>query len=68
MNIADDHVMKVCRSTKPGGTCSYLMMSGGWVCAKGTPMEAVIQERRKARTMNAMGNNCEGPPDFKPLT
>ncbi len=68
MKIADDHAMAVCRSKKPGGTCSYLLMGDGWECAKGTPFETIIEEPRKAGTMNAMGNNCEGPPDFKPLT
>ncbi len=68
MKIANDHVMSVCRSSTPGATCSYLTMSiNGWECAKGTPFEDVIHQRREAGTMNAMGDNCQGPPDFKPV-
>ncbi len=45
-------------------TCSFLRMATDWECAKGTSIESIILERRESGTMNAMGDNCSGPPDF----
>lgn len=67
MKVEATHVQNVCRSQKPGGTCSFLMMGGdGWECAKDTPFESALRARSEKRVMNAMGDNCSGPPDFKP--
>lgn len=69
MNIADDLAEKMCRGKGGAHTCSFLMMGGnGWECAKGTPVEGIILDRRRAGTMNAIGDNCSGAPDFVPST
>jgi hypothetical protein len=65
--ITQEHVNNVCGVGTGAKTCSYIMMSSeGWECAKGTMVERAINERRETGTMNAMGNNCSGSPDFKP--
>ncbi len=59
-----DWVKNVCGLGNGDQTCSFLMMGTKWECAKGTGIESVIQNRRDNGTMNAMGDNCSGPPDF----
>lgn len=66
MSLTDNHVESVCQPGKPGRTCSYLMRSRGWECAKGTRFEDYIKQRRAAGNI-AMGDNCQGPPDFAPM-
>ncbi len=67
MGLDKKHVGEVCGIGKGARTCSFLTMAPeGWECAKGTSAEQVINARREAGTMNAAGNNCSGPPDFKP--
>jgi len=59
--IPKDHVKKVC---KPGSKdcCAYLTMgSKGWECGKLEPsIKKVVDERLKAGTMRATGDNCDG--------
>ncbi len=63
--ITDGQVFGVC---KPGSAecCSYLVAGpDGWECGKATPsVYAALTARRLAKTMNALGDNCSGPPDF----
>lgn len=67
MNISDEHAAKVCRGTGGAHMCSFLVTNPeGWECAKGTPVELVINARRAERSMKATGNNCSGPPYFAP--
>ena len=54
------HVEEVCRRGQGAATCRYLMWDGNWLCAKGTPLEAAIDER--AAQMNAKADNCPGWP------
>ncbi|TSC81683.1 MAG: hypothetical protein G01um101419_774 [Parcubacteria group bacterium Gr01-1014_19] len=65
MTLDDKQVKKVCGLGNKEKTCSFLMMSAdGFECAKKTAIEAVINQRRDAGTMNAKGDNCSGPPNF----
>ena len=68
MHLNKEHVDKVCIPGNGAFTCSYLVFSSevrGFECAKGTELEVVILKRRAQKSMNAMGDNCSGPPDFK---
>lgn len=65
--LTSDHVKKVCNPGQGAKTCSFLIGgAGGLECAKGTMWQAQIAERRAAKTMDARGDNCSGPPNFKP--
>lgn len=67
MAIAPEHVQNVCRIAQGARTCSFLLTGGnGFVCGKGTSMENTIRAKRDQGAMNAMGDNCSGPPDFIP--
>jgi hypothetical protein len=60
--IPDDHVAKVCKPGKKD-CCRYLTMSGkGWECAKLTSFKSLLDDRVKAGTIRAIGDNCEGKP------
>ena len=49
--------------------CSFLVVGpGGLECAKLTPFEGMIRERRAEGSMRAMADNCSGPPDFRPTS
>ena len=50
------------------GTCSFLVFDRCFACAKGSSLEAVIRERREAGTMRAKGDNCQGAPEYRPMT
>jgi hypothetical protein len=43
-----------------------MMGSGSFECAKDTEFEELIDGRREGGKINAMGNNCSGPPEFEP--
>jgi hypothetical protein len=63
--LSEQQVKDLCKAGKGEATCSFLTMGGsGMCCSKGSVFEAVIRERRP--TMRAKGDNCSGPPDFKP--
>lgn len=68
MNISKEHVESLCRPGKGPATCSFLGAGPeGWKCVKDDPgISVVIQQRREAKTIGAMADNCSGPPDFKP--
>lgn len=67
MAIDPDKVSTVCGLGSGKATCSFLVLSGQFECAKGTSLERSIRLRREAGTMGAMGDNCQGPPGYKPL-
>jgi hypothetical protein len=58
------HVEDVCRKSGGAAVCRFLVLSDGFKCAKGSRLEEYIQSRLK--TMGAKGDNCSGPPEFKP--
>ena len=65
--LSDDHVKDVCRRGQGAATCSFLVVTSGWHCAKEPEFQSVYQTiavRRFTESMNAMGDNCSGPPDF----
>jgi hypothetical protein len=67
MAIDEKCLNDVCKLKQGAHTCSFLMVgAGGFECAKGTSIEGVVYNRRSSGTMNAMGDNCSGPPNFTP--
>lgn len=67
--LTEEQTMRLCRTGHVPTTCSFLVYAAkaGWVCAKGSDLEPMINDRRARKDMVAMGNNCSGPPDFTPL-
>lgn len=60
----DEHAKSVCRYGQQELTCRFLLMDGaGWRCGKDSePLMIVLA----LREMKAKGDNCYGPPEFKP--
>jgi hypothetical protein len=66
--IDADKLKSVCKLGEQQETCSYLIAGAdGFECAKGSSLHREIQQRREAGTIRAMGDNCQGPPDYKPV-
>lgn len=66
MSMNETFIADTCKRGQGADCCSFLVMGrGGFECAKGTEAEPVLVERRKSKSINAMGDNCSGPPDFK---
>ena len=65
--LPDGHEEGVCKKGQGAETCSFLGFGrGGFKCLKGSSFESAIQERRREGSMAAKGDNCSGPPDFRP--
>lgn len=67
--IPEGHETTVCECTGGKKRCSFLMFNAKdlvWECAKEAGDERGIWQRRKDGSINAMGDNCSGPPDFTP--
>jgi hypothetical protein len=63
-DFTDEYRKAVCRLGEGAACCRYLTMGGGgWGCAKRSPMREAID--RRADTMGAKGDNCDGC--FEPL-
>lgn len=62
MSIPFEYVQSTCGLGTGPATCSFLLYAAEmeWTCAKGTPLEATLQQRREDGTINAMGDNCPG--------
>lgn len=59
------HVQKVCKMGQGKDCCSYLGMgSQGWECLKESELKPTIDARRKADTMTAKSDNCDGFDSF----
>lgn len=69
MELKEKYVKEVCRLSQGEKTCRYLRSSpGGWHCIKGSPSEKAETEKHRALgAMNAMGDNCSGPPKLKAI-
>lgn len=69
--ISEGIVQTFCRPGRQSGTCRYLvkhLLGLGWACAKTDPsLVPQIQARIDSGTFHATGDNCSGPPDFKPF-
>jgi len=60
-DLSAEHVKKTCKFGEGESACSYIVISSqGVMCAKGTIIEGIIDDRREAGTMSAKGNNCQG--------
>lgn len=67
MKITDDHVKNVCGLGQGEKCCAFLASRARWECAKDIPgVRDTILLRLAAGTMVAKGDNCSGPPDFRP--
>jgi hypothetical protein len=64
VQVEDAHCENVCKRGQGAATCRFLTFGKGFSCAKGSGLEPEIQSR--ADTMRSKGNNCSGPPEFKP--
>jgi len=66
--VTEKQLKEICKMGQASECCSFLMWAGdtGFCCAKGSTLEPMILERRFLETLNAMGDNCSGPPDFMP--
>lgn len=62
--IPFEYVTETCKLGQGHATCSFLLFHPGleWTCAKGTPLESELAQRRQDRKINAMGDNCPGWP------
>ena len=59
--ISVEHLRSVCCPGQGADACSYIIATlAGINCAKGTELEAVLTDRRLAKTMIALGDNCPG--------
>lgn len=58
--INSEHLYETCKLGQGELTCSFLVMSEGFECAKGTSMEPILKRRRERGTIGAMGDNCDG--------
>ena len=68
MIVNNEHARNVCRVGQGRFTCSYFGFTGqGGDCSKGSPEEVDIARQRAEGTINAIGDNCSGPPDFIPV-
>lgn len=63
--LTEEHIGKCCKPGKGKETCRYLTMGpDGWDCEKGTSMGQLLDERVKANTIGAQGDNCSGVIGF----
>ncbi len=59
------HIETVCQPRKGAKTCRYLALRGAdWCCEKAGHLRGELDERVKADTMGAKGDNCEGTLGF----
>lgn len=66
--VPTDKIGLLCKPGQGVTTCSFLLAGrDGFMCSKGTGFQAEIDKRRAAGTMGAKGNNCSGPPHYKPI-
>ena len=62
----EHHLSGVCRIRQGAETCRYLCFSGQMCCAKGSKLQAFIDQRFAEGGMDAKGDHCSGPPNFTP--
>lgn len=59
--VTNDWAKTVCKVGQGHACCRYLTMGAcGWSCQKHGSFKAHIDERVRAETMTARGDNCEG--------
>jgi len=61
MKISDDYANDICALGQGAKCCRYLALGKGWECMKLNPTtKTYLDERVKAGTIHAQGDNCEG--------
>lgn len=68
--IPDGYETSVCALGAGEATCAFLTFGGDlpeWRCAKSSEIEPLIRARLAEGTMAARGDNCSGPPDYRPI-
>jgi len=64
--ISEEHSVSVCKRGKGSETCSFLVFGKELCCAKGSNLEPTLRKRIAEKTISSLGDNCSGPPEFKP--
>lgn len=60
-SFSKEFAVATCKLFQMEKCCSYLASGpDGMECLKGTSLEKEIVKRRKEKSMNAMGDNCDG--------
>ena len=69
VDITVERSLDLCRKSEKGGTCRFLVSGteSVFACAKNSNMHAFLNGRALEGKLKAQGDNCTGPPDFKPL-
>jgi hypothetical protein len=66
--ISKDDAAGRCQLGKGRDCCSFLGIGpGGFVCLKESIFEPTIILRRAEGSIRAMGDHCQGPPEFSPI-
>ena len=64
--INDEKLKAVCKIGHGASCCRYLTCGAkGFECAKNTPIGKLLDNRAKAGTMTAQGDNCDGHGQVK---
>ena len=64
-SVPDGHVHRVCLIGQGDACCRYLVVgSGGFECAKLSSLRQTLDARVDARSITAIGDNCDGNKDI----
>jgi len=65
-SFTEKYAIETCKLGQKAKCCSYLACGPeGFGCLKGGSLKKVIDQRRAAKSMRAMGDNCKGYSDEK---
>lgn len=65
--VTETQLATLCRPGKGAETCSFLMYGpDGFECAKHSGFAPLLEAKRAAKSIRALGDNCSGAPDFTP--
>ena len=70
VTVTPEQTVKLCKKAQGAKTCRFLTIGGpemDFQCAKGSEMHDYLNRRALEGNLKAQGDNCTGPPDFKPL-
>lgn len=59
-NVIDKEHLPTCKMGQGAACCKYLVMAGGFACAKPSTLKFTIDAR--GDSMTAQGDNCPGWP------
>ena len=60
MILTDRQVTEICKIGMGKECCRYLGIGKGFECLKSTSLAKLLDDRVKAGTMYAQGDNCDG--------